>query len=29
MELDEAFFPVMWREDGYRTAVIDDVYAAA
>ena len=29
VELDEAFFPVMWREDGYRTAVIDDVYAAA
>ena len=19
-ELDEAFFPVMWRQDGYRTA---------
>ena len=27
LELDEAFFPIMWREDGYRTLrrVIDQV----
>jgi ectoine hydroxylase-related dioxygenase (phytanoyl-CoA dioxygenase family) len=27
-ELDEAFFPVMWREDGYRTPFIDRAFAA-
>jgi ectoine hydroxylase-related dioxygenase (phytanoyl-CoA dioxygenase family) len=27
-DLDEAFFPVMWREDGHRTAWIDDAFAA-
>jgi len=26
-ELDEAFFPVMWREDGYRTPAIDEAFA--
>ena len=26
-ELDEAFFPVMWREDGYRTRAIDEAFA--
>jgi len=26
-ELDEAFFPVMWREDGYRTPFLDDYVA--
>jgi ectoine hydroxylase-related dioxygenase (phytanoyl-CoA dioxygenase family) len=25
-ELDEAFFPVVWRTDGQRTALIDEVY---
>ena len=28
VELDEAFFPVMWREDGHRTAWIDERFAA-
>jgi ectoine hydroxylase-related dioxygenase (phytanoyl-CoA dioxygenase family) len=27
IELDEAFFPVMWREDGHRTAAIDTEFA--
>jgi ectoine hydroxylase-related dioxygenase (phytanoyl-CoA dioxygenase family) len=26
-ELDEAFFPIMWREDGYRTPYIDTTFA--
>ncbi len=29
LELDEAFFPIMWREDGYRTPSIDSAFAAA
>ena len=29
LEMDEAFFPIMWREDGYRTAYIDDLYTLA
>jgi ectoine hydroxylase-related dioxygenase (phytanoyl-CoA dioxygenase family) len=29
VELDEAFFPVMWREDGYRTPLIEQAFAAA
>jgi ectoine hydroxylase-related dioxygenase (phytanoyl-CoA dioxygenase family) len=28
LEIDEAFFPIMWREDGYRTPWIDEAYAA-
>src|SRR4051812_17453991 len=28
VDLDDAFFPVMWREDGHRTAWIDDAFAA-
>ena len=24
LDLDEAFFPIMWREDGHRTAWIDE-----
>ena len=28
-EMDEAFFPVVWRADGYRTAWLDDFVAAA
>ena len=28
-ELDEAFFPVMWRADGHRTALIDEAFAAS
>src|SRR3954462_1346744 len=27
-DLDEAFFPVMWRDDGHRTVAIDAEYAA-
>jgi len=27
-ELDEAFFPVMWREDGYRTPWIEELWTA-
>jgi ectoine hydroxylase-related dioxygenase (phytanoyl-CoA dioxygenase family) len=27
VELDEAFFPVMWREDGHRTPWIDTEFA--
>jgi hypothetical protein len=27
LELDEDFFPVLWREDGYRTPAIDESYA--
>jgi phytanoyl-CoA hydroxylase len=27
-ELDEAFFPVMWRADGHRTPWIDEEFAA-
>jgi ectoine hydroxylase-related dioxygenase (phytanoyl-CoA dioxygenase family) len=27
-ELDEAFFPIMWREDGHRTPWIDEAFAA-
>ena len=27
-ELDEAFFPVVWRADGDPSAVIDEVYTA-
>ena len=23
-EMDESFFPVLWREDGYRTPFLDD-----
>jgi ectoine hydroxylase-related dioxygenase (phytanoyl-CoA dioxygenase family) len=26
-EMDEAFFPVLWREDGYRTGWVDDYIA--
>ncbi len=26
-EMDESFFPVLWREDGYRTAWLDDYCA--
>jgi hypothetical protein len=26
-ELDEAFFPVMWRADGHRTRLIDEEFA--
>ncbi|MDX6549928.1 MAG: hypothetical protein QOJ31_612, partial [Gaiellales bacterium] len=29
LELDEAFFPIMWREDGYRTPSIDSAFATA
>jgi ectoine hydroxylase-related dioxygenase (phytanoyl-CoA dioxygenase family) len=29
VELDEAFFPVMWREDGHRSAFIDSATVAA
>jgi len=29
IELDEAFYPVLWREDGYRTPYIDDGFATA
>ena len=29
LELDEAFFPVLWREDGYRSADIDRSFALA
>src|SRR3954451_19156988 len=29
LDLDESFFPVMWREDGHRTAWIDEEFAAA
>jgi ectoine hydroxylase-related dioxygenase (phytanoyl-CoA dioxygenase family) len=25
LEIDEAFFPVMWREDGYRSPFIDEI----
>jgi ectoine hydroxylase-related dioxygenase (phytanoyl-CoA dioxygenase family) len=28
VEIDEAFFPIMWREDGHRTAWIDEAFAA-
>jgi ectoine hydroxylase-related dioxygenase (phytanoyl-CoA dioxygenase family) len=28
LELDEAFFPIMWREDGHRTAWIDAMAGA-
>ena len=28
LDLDEAFFPIMWREDGHRTAWIDTEFAA-
>jgi len=28
LDLDEAFFPIMWREDGHRTAWIDEPAAA-
>ncbi len=28
-EIDEAFFPVLWREDGYRTPFLDGYAAAA
>ena len=27
-ELDEAFFPVVWRRDGAPTALIDEVFSA-
>jgi hypothetical protein len=27
LELDEAFYPIMWRADGYRTPYIDRDYA--
>ena len=23
-DMDESYFPVLWREDGYRTAWLDD-----
>ena len=29
LELDEAFFPIMWREDGHRTPYIESHFAAA
>ena len=29
LEMDEAFFPIMWREDGYRTPYIESHFAAA
>jgi phytanoyl-CoA hydroxylase len=29
LEIDEAFFPVMWREDGHRTPWLDEDVAAA
>jgi len=29
LALDEAFFPIMWRDDGYRTPSIDSAFAAA
>ena len=29
LELDEAFLPIMWREDGYRTPWIDAEHAVA
>ena len=29
LEMDETFFPIMWRDDGYRTPYIDEHYAAA
>ena len=22
--MDESFFPILWRQDGYRTAFLDD-----
>jgi len=28
-ELDEAFFPILWREDGYRTPWLDELGRAA
>jgi hypothetical protein len=28
-ELDEAYFPIMWREDGHRTSFIESHFAAA
>jgi hypothetical protein len=28
-DLDEAFFPILWREDGYRTPYIDAEFAPA
>jgi ectoine hydroxylase-related dioxygenase (phytanoyl-CoA dioxygenase family) len=28
-EMDEAFFPVLWRDDGYRTAFVEEFVAAA
>jgi len=24
VEMDESYFPVLWRDDGYRTAWLDD-----
>ena len=29
LEMDEAFYPIMWRDDGYRTPYIDRDYAPA
>jgi hypothetical protein len=29
LEIDEAFFPIMWTEDGNRTPFIDSEYAPA
>ena len=26
--LDESFFPIVWRRDGYRTALMDDQHVA-
>ena len=28
LEMDEVYFPIMWREDGYRTPYIESHFAA-
>ena len=28
-EMDESFFPVLWTEDGYRSAFLDEYFGAA
>jgi hypothetical protein len=29
LEMDESFFPILWRKDGYRSAWLDGVAAKA
>ena len=29
LEMDEVYFPVMWREDGHRTPFIESHFATA